>query len=334
MLLSTGPSFLVRAQEPATGQAEETKDSSGQKNTDGATNPGEYLISTGDALNVNVERRPELTWRGQVNSEGNIDGLPYLKKPIYVLCLTVEKAAEAIKTEYLELIKNPSVSVKVVERSTQPAFLLGAVRTPQRFELQRDARLIELLFISGGVTDRASGDIQIFRPIPATCRDSRPGDESTSTESGSPLRIIKMRDLMAGAAGANPIIGPGDIVTVMAAEPVYVTGGVVSPQGINFRDQLTLSHAIATVGGLTSNARGSEIHIYRRKQGLTEQAVITADYNAIRKQKKPDVPLMAYDIIEVPQSGGSSGRRTWLSAAQEIITDEKRTGALPLRVLN
>jgi protein involved in polysaccharide export with SLBB domain len=97
---------------------------------------------------------------------------------------------------------------------------------------------------------------------------------------------------------------------------------------------LTLARAIATVGGLSSNARGGEIRIYRRKEQATEQEVIKADYDAIRKQKQPDIPLKAYDIIEVPQSSYLSSRRTWQSAAQEIITDEKLSGALPLRVLN
>lgn len=334
MLLSTGQSLPTQAQERKDGLADGTKVASRQENPAVPTNVSDYLIGIGDSLDISVERRPELSWRGRVNSGGDINGLPYLNKPVRVLCLTPQKAAEEIKSAYAELIKNPSITVRVIERSTLPAYLLGAVRTPQRFQLQRDVRLIELLFISGGVTDRASGDIQIFSPIPATCKDLRPGGEPATEATGSPLRVIRILDLMAGAVGANPVIGPGDIVTVMAAEPVYVTGGVVSPQGINFRDQLTLSRAIATVGGLTSNARGSEIHIYRRKQNATDQAVIKADYNAIKKQKQPDVRLVAYDIIEVPQSSGSSGRRTWQSAAQEIIADEKKSGELPLRVLN
>ena len=334
MLLSTGPSLLMHAQESKDTSVDTAQDSSSKKNSTDPSSASEYLIGIGDLLEISVERRPELSWRGQVNGEGEINALPYLNKHVHVLCLTEQKAAEEIKAAYADLIKNPIITVRVIERSTQPVYLLGAVRTPQRFQLQRDVHLIELLFISGGVTDRASGDIQIFSPIPATCIDSRPGVESETEATRSPLRVIKILDLMAGGAGANPVIRSGDLVTVMAAEPVYVTGGVVSPQGINFRDQLTLTRAIATVGGLTSNARGSEIHIYRRKQGLTEQNVIKADYNAIKKQKQPDVPLVAYDIIEVPQSSGSSGSRTWQSAAQEIIADEKKSGELPLRILN
>lgn len=290
-----------------------------------------YLIQVGDTLDVAVARRPELGWRGQVTGEGEIPPLPYLKNPVRALCRTEQEIAGDIAKAYEELIKNPSVTVRIVERSTRPAILLGAVRTPQRFEMQRDAHLNELLFISGGLTDRASGDIQIFSPSPVTCLETQ-GDEQADAK--SPLRVIKITDLMAGKEESNPLIHPGDIVTVMVAEPVYVTGGVVSPQGINYREQLTLARAIATVGGLSNNARGGEVRIYRRTDKPTEQEVIKADYDAIKKQKQPDIPLKAYDIIEVPQSSLTPARRTWQSAAQEIITDEKLSGGLPLRVLN
>jgi protein involved in polysaccharide export with SLBB domain len=289
-----------------------------------------YRINAGDTLDVIVARRPELSWRGQVTSGGDIPALPYLKNPIPALCRTEQELAALIATAYGELIRNPSITVRVVERTSRPAILFGAVRTPQRFQLQREVSLNELLFLSGGVTDRASGDIQVFTPEAVSCPDSQPLGDGTK----SPLKVIRLVDLMAGKEGTNPLIHPGDIVTVMVAEPVYLTGGVVSPQGINFREQLTLARAIATVGGLSSNARGSEIRIYRRQEKLTEPLVIKADYNAIRNQKQPDIPLRAYDIIEVPQSSFTGGRRTWQSAAQEIITDEKQSGALLLRVVN
>ncbi|MBV9209607.1 MAG: SLBB domain-containing protein, partial [Acidobacteria bacterium] len=211
-----------------------------------------YLIQVGDTLDVSVARRPELGWRGQVNEGGEIPPLQYLKNPVRALCRTEQEIAAAIATAYGELIKNPSITVRVVERSRRPAILFGAVRTPQRFELQREARLNELLFISGGLTDRASGDIQIFSPLPVTCPENSEGEQPDPT---NPIRVIKITDLMAGKEEANPLIHPGDIVTVMVAEPVYITGGVVSPQGINYREQLTLSRAIATVGGLRDNAR-------------------------------------------------------------------------------
>ncbi len=297
-----------------------------------------YVISTGDTLNITVARRPELNWRGQINSDGDIPVLLYLEKPVRALCRTEAEVAKEIADAYSKLIRNPEVTVRVIERSTRPVIMFGAVRTPQRFQLQRDVRLNELLFITGGVTDRASGDIQIFTPEPVTCLPAPDANTVAQAEdvaaAPNPIKVIRMLDLMAGKEETNPLIRPGDIVTVMVAEPVYLTGGVVSPQGINFREQLTLTRAIATVGGLSEGARAGEIRIYRRLPKVTEQEIIKADYNAIRKQQQPDIPLKAYDIIEVPRSSGSQARRSWHSAAQEIVTDEKQSAALPLRILN
>lgn len=297
-----------------------------------------YVISTGDTLNVTVARRPELNWRGQINSDGDIPILLYLEKPVRALCRTEVEVAKEIADAYSKLIRNPEVTVRVIERSTRPVIMFGAVRTPQRFQLQRDVRLNELLFITGGVTDRASGDIQIFTPEPVTCLPAPDANTVAQAEdvaaAPNPIKVIRMLDLMAGKEETNPLIRPGDIVTVMVAEPVYLTGGVVSPQGINFREQLTLTRAIATVGGLSEGARAGEIRIYRRLPKVTEQEIIKADYNAIKKQQQPDIPLKAYDIVEVPRSSGSQARRSWHSAAQEIVTDEKQSAALPLRILN
>jgi protein involved in polysaccharide export with SLBB domain len=334
--LSLGAAVFAQAQDAAASSTDIAQKTTPATEAKAETSVSNYLIGTGDTLDVIIARRPELGWRGQVNSDGDIPALPYLEKPIRALCRTEVEVAGDIAEAYSKLIKNPTITVRVIERSTRPAIIFGAVRTPQRLQLQRDVRLNELLFISGGITDRTSGDIQIFSPEPMVCPE--PEAKGDAPDAGAntknPLKVVKILDLMAGKEEANPLIRPGDIITIMVAEPVYLTGGVVSPQGINYREQMTLSRAIMTVGGLSDGARAGEIRIYRRTKSATEQEVIRADYNAIKKKQQPDIPLMPYDIIEVPQSSNSSARRTWQSAAQEIITDEKQSNSFPLRVLN
>ncbi len=334
LLIAMGQSLPAVAQESKIAATETAQASAPAPEVKTETDIKRYLIGTGDTLDVIVARRPELNWRGQVNSNGEIPALPYLEKPIRALCRTEEDLAQEIKEAYTKLVKNPEITVRVIERSTRPVILLGAIRTSQRFQLQRDVRLNELLFVSGGVTDRASGDIQIFSTEPFMCTQEGASAEQTAETEKSPLKVVRILDLMAGKEEANPLVRSGDIVTVMVAEPVYVSGGVVSPQSINFRDQLTLARAITMAGGLTGSARGGDIRIYRRKQNLAETEVIKADYNAIRKQQQPDIPLKAYDIIEVPHSSSAATRRNWQTAAQEVVMDEKQSAALPLRVLN
>ena len=54
---------------------------------------------------------------------------------------------------------------------------------------------------------------------------------------------------------------------------------------------------------LTSEAKGSDIKIYRQKPGSKEQELIKADLNAIKKNQKPDILLQPYDVVEVGEAG-------------------------------
>ncbi len=153
-----------------------------------------------------------------------------------------------------------------------------------------------------------------------------------------PFKVYKILDLTAGKEGSNPIVRPGDVVTVQEAEPVYITGSVVSPQGIYLRDNLTLTRAIAQVGGPRQDGKTSEVRIYRQKPGSKEQEVIKVNFAAIKKKQQEDVLLQPYDVVEVPQAGPFSKERVMQTFAQSILgigpTILTRIGTtLPTRVI-
>ena len=264
-----------------------------------------YLLGPGDVLDVRVFGQPDLSAMVEIDSDGNVSSLPFLESPILAKCRTEKALQKEIADAYGKYIKNPQVSVRIAERkSRQPATVFGAVRQPTRVLMQRKVRLNELIASSGGFTERASGTIQILHTEPVMC--PQPGEEADAAPIDGtrlPLQIIKISELRAGLPQANPTIRPGDILQVTEAEPVYVTGSVFSPQGIFLRDQLTLSRALAMVGGARKEAKISEVKIYRQKPGQQTQETLIVDYGAIKKNLKPDVFLQAFDVIEVPEAG-------------------------------
>jgi protein involved in polysaccharide export with SLBB domain len=241
----------------------------------------------------------------EVDSDGNISSLPFLESPIPAKCRTEKEVQKDIAKAYGKYLKNPQVSVRIAERkSRQPATVFGAVRQSTRVQMQRKVRLNELIVVGGGFTERASGTIQILHTEPLMC--PQPGEEALAdpiNDTKVPLEIIRISDLKAGKVQANPVIRPGDYVQVTEAEPVYVTGSVIAPQGIFLRDQLTLSRALAMVGGARKEAKISEVKIYRQKPGAQDQEILVVDYGAIKKNRKPDIFLQAFDVIEVPEAG-------------------------------
>ncbi|HEU4434655.1 MAG TPA: polysaccharide biosynthesis/export family protein [Pyrinomonadaceae bacterium] len=299
-----------------------------------------YLLGPGDVLDVRVFGQPELSSSVQVDSDGNLSSLPFLEKPIPAKCRTDKDVQKDITIAYAKFINNPQVSVRISERnSRQPATVFGAVRQPTRVEMKRKVRLNELMAVSGGFTERASGTIQILHTEPLMCPE--PGEEKLAAPidgTSIPLNIVKIADLRAGKVDANPVIRPGDYVLVTEAEPVYITGSVMSPGGIYLQENLMLSRALAMVGGARKEAKLSEVRIYRQAPGSTNQEMITVDVAAIKKSQKPDFALQAYDVIEVPEAGMFSSSRitsTLLGALSGGLSSAvSNTGMyLPTRVI-
>ncbi|HEV8370155.1 MAG TPA: polysaccharide biosynthesis/export family protein [Pyrinomonadaceae bacterium] len=322
---------LVRAQEPQT-------TSTAAPSAPGLDNQGirNYLLGPGDVVEVRVFGQQDLNSQAPVDADGNLSSLPFLEAPIPAKCRTEKQVQKDIATAYSKFINNPQVSVRIIERnSRQPATVFGAVRQATRVEMKRKVRLNELMAASGGFTERASGTIQILHTEPLMCPD--PGEEAEAAPIDGtkiPLQIIQIADLRSGKPEANPIIRPGDYVLVTEAEPVYMTGAVVSPSGIFLREHLTLSRALAMVGGTRKEAKNSEIRIFRQKPGSSEQEIILVDYSAIKKNQKPDVLLMPYDVVEVPEAGMLSSQRiasTLMGAVTGVISSTSTY--LPQRII-
>jgi len=296
-----------------------------------------YLLGPGDVLDIRFFGQSEMNTSAPVDSDGNITSLPFLEKPVLAKCRTEKDVQKEIALAYSKLIKNPQISVRVVERnSRQPATVFGAVRQPTRVDMKRRVRLNELMAVAGGFTERAAGTIQILHTEPLMCPE--PGEEAEGKPIDGtklPFIIVQLSDLRSGRKEANPVIRPGDYVLVTEAEPVYITGSVMNPTGVYLRDRMTLGLALGMVGGPRKEANLSAIKIWRLRADSTDRDTLIVDYSAIKKNLKSDVLLQPYDVIEVPEQGMFSGPRfftTVLSAITGGMTQTVGT-ALPNKVI-
>ena len=283
-----------------------------------------YVLGPGDVLEVRVFGQNELNSTVQVDGEGNLSSLPFLDS-IPARCRTEKQVQKDIALAYSRLIKDPQVSVRVIDRkSRQPASVSGAVRTAGKVPTERKIRLNELIAASGGITEKAAGTIQILHTEPLLCPG--PGEEAEALPvagTAIPLQVVKISDLRDGSV--NPVIRSGDLVLVTEAEPVYITGSVVQPGSIMLRDQLTLSKALGMVGGTRKDAKLSDIRIYRQK-GNHQQDVLKVDFEAVKKNQQPDIFLQPYDVIEVSDTGLFGGGN-WLQILAGIFL---RSAPLPI----
>jgi polysaccharide biosynthesis/export protein len=274
----------------------------------------DYPLGPGDVLELRVLGEPQLDGTYDVDDEGKVM-IPFVEHPIDARCRYIKDIRKEVITALAKFIRTPQVYMRVKDqRSRRAAFVYGAVRMPLRFEMHRRARLLELISNTGGVTEQANGTIQITHTAESICPEpDEIGDPNGGVQGvdsvGLPFTIYRVADLKLGKAEANPFIRPGDIVYIAEASPIYITGSVVAPQGLYLREELTLTTALAMVGGVRKEAKTSEVRIYRQKAGGGERERMVVDYRAIQKKKAKDVMLQPYDVIEVPEEGAFSARR-------------------------
>lgn len=117
-------------------------------------------------------------------------------------------------------------------------------------------------------------------------------------------RVIKvpLQHLLAGKAGANIVLRPGDVVRVPPGKTglVYFGGQVNRPGVINLpaEGKLTLLRAIDSVGGLGGLAIPERTDL-TRIVGEGRQATIRINLRAIAEQTQPDIYMKPDDRINV-----------------------------------
>lgn len=304
----------------------------------------ENLIHPGDLIDVDVIGSFEYDWRGVMNAEGFLSGIGYNENPIYALCRNEETVAADVVKAYVKILRDPKVVVKILDRSNRPASVLyGAVKTPQRFRINRPVFLNELVISSGGFTEKVSGEIQIYRPKNLNCLNENPAIDNSNAnpekseknitavqDTNSEYTSIKISDLIAGKKEANPQVLSGDIITVLEADSVYVIGAVANPKQISFRSQITLSRAVASAGGLSKDALAQKVTIFRRENKSTK--IIEADLDKAKANPADDFVLQAADIVEVGEKG--RGKRKYPPIVKTVEPNGKNTADLPLRIID
>ncbi|HEX6186640.1 MAG TPA: polysaccharide biosynthesis/export family protein [Pyrinomonadaceae bacterium] len=285
-----------------------------------------YRIGPGDVLDVRVFNKPQFSRDGvRVDGRGMIR-MPFIEGEIQAACMTEQQLADDIGTRYVDYLRSPQVDVFIREFQSQPVAVLGAVRAPSRFQLQRRVRLLELLSFAGGPTENAGRTIQIVHTTTsAACNDA--GQLEANEMEASALDNYKLDETLNGADEANPFVRPGDVVSIAEADQAYVVGNVLRPSAIPLKESITVSRAIAMSGGLMPDTKTDRVRIVRQPPGSASKTEIFVDLKAIDRRNAEDVVLQAGDIIHVPVSGGKRLLRSLIGAVVPSIAQ------LPTRVI-
>jgi polysaccharide biosynthesis/export protein len=156
-----------------------------------------FQIGPEDLLDISVWKNVELSRTVPVRPDGMVS-LP-LVNDIKAAGLTPSELRDQITAKLADYIPAPEVSVMIREVHSRKVAVVGAVKTPGRYELRSPMTVLEVLALGGGLTDFASRDkIVIIRYV-----------------NGQTTRIpFNYRKIADGAGQDNFFVRPGDIVVV------------------------------------------------------------------------------------------------------------------------
>jgi polysaccharide export outer membrane protein len=270
------------------------------------TNRRGYEVGPGDKISGKVLGEPDFNFDSVVDDDGRIQ-VPFSDEGIIAACKTERELREIVTQHLLKYLRNPQISVNVVEKNRPPVTVYGEIASPQRIVLTRDATLLEIISFAGGMTKESNGVIEVTRTIENTC-SKKPEDRWTAAENnqmGFPTKSFSFSALKE----TNPAVFPGDVVLIQRFPPVYVVGEVLKPGEISIPEEgLGLMQALAMASGVGREAKIKDIKIYRRKDKSSEPDVISVNIEKIRKGESGDVRLQPYDIVDVglkPRTFGS-----------------------------
>lgn len=210
----------------------------------------EYRIGSGDVIRISVYQNPDLTLETRV-TEAGVVSFPLLGS-VRLGGRSVTEAekliADGLRTG--NFVKQPQVTIVVMQVRGNQASVLGQVNRPGRFPIEvADMRLTDLLAMAGGVSPNGA-DVLVV----------------TGTRNGQPFRaVVDLPSVFAvGGRDKDLIVVNGDTVWVERQPVVYIYGEVQRPGPMRLERDMTVMQSLATGGGLTQRGTEKGIRVHRK----------------------------------------------------------------------
>jgi polysaccharide export outer membrane protein len=166
-------------------------------------------------------------------------------------------------------------------------FVLGEVRKPGAYVLDKETSALEAITLAGGFTERAASTVaKVLR------RRADGNQETIVIDLGG--TDVRARDFL---------LTDNDTILVPTGNSFYVLGEVKKPGAYQLEQAATAIEGVALAGGFTDRAAPNRTKVIRtHRDGRQETFVVDLNDVLKRGRKDKDVPLLANDVVVVPES--------------------------------
>jgi len=240
--------------------------------------PGDYLLSAGDALRIMVFQNPDLTLEARVTESGAIT-YP-LVGSVRVGGLSVAQAEQVIAKALRDggFVQQPQVNILLTQIRGSQVSVLGQVNRPGRYPLENpNTRLSEVLATAGGIAATGADTVILV---------GRRDGQIVRREVDVAAMYLAQRQ------AEDLLVAGGDTLYVHRAPTFYVYGEVQRAGSYRLERNMTIRQALAQGGGPTQRGTESRLRLHRRG----------ADGTVSERAVELDAPVYADDVLYVRES--------------------------------
>ncbi len=248
-----------------------------------------YRLNAGDKVEVRVYGHDDVNVKTSIGPDGTI-GIAFAGQVKLGGC-TAAEGSELIRKGLEPYIKNPVVSVTIIEVHSETATIAGACAKPGVYEIANGTRLADIYALAG-----ASGN-RLFNGVEVDIADL---DNSLIMRNGEFLPVDFHKAIEQGDPLHNIRIKKGDYIHIAQRmeSSVTICGEVRNPHRRLYEPGMGLIETLTTAGWMIDSHWHSVIVI---RDGLANPKMYKVDVDGILAGKCRNVPLKSGDIVYVPK---------------------------------
>ncbi len=248
-----------------------------------------YHMNAGDQVEIRVYDHPDLGMKTRIGPDGMV-GFAFMGQ-VKLSGQTIAQGAESIREGLAPYVKNPVVSITIIDVQSETATIAGSCARPGVYGVSNSTRLADLYAMAGSSAER------LFNGVDVDVADL---DHSVLVRKGEVLPVDFRLAIDKGDVLNNVRIRKGDYVFIAQRMEAAVTicGEVKHPHKRLFEPGMGLIETLTAAGWMLETHWK---HVIIIRDGLANPKLYKVDVDGILAGKCRNIPLKSGDIIYVPK---------------------------------
>ena len=248
-----------------------------------------YHMNPGDQVEIRVYDHPDLGMTTRIGPDGMV-GFAFVGQ-VKLSGQTIAQGAECIREGLAPYVKNPVVSITILDVQSETATIAGACSKPGVYGVSNSTRLADLYAMAGSSASRLFNNVDV---------DVADLEHSILVRKGEILPVDFHLAIDKGDVLNNIRIRKGDYIFIAQRLEAAVTicGEVKAPHKRLYEPGMGLIETLTAAGWMLETHWK---HVIIIRDGLANPRLYKVDVDGILAGKCKNVMLKSGDIVYVPK---------------------------------